>query len=247
MSIGLTLNIARTALNAHQAVIQTAGHNIANVETEGYSRQRVELSPNVPFRLPEGMVGTGVDVQRIGRMRDGFLDATYRREQGDAAASTLRHEMLDAVESVLGEPSDDGLASSMDAFWSSWSDLANNPTSGAARSVVQQRGANVAFVLNGFDRELKELRSQSVLRVTNAVEEVNALASEIATLNGRIVSSEVAGSSSNDLRDLRDRAVDRLAAHGAVRAIENHDGSLQVILGNNGIVTSLTVAPPRAA
>jgi flagellar hook-associated protein 1 len=240
VSIGSTFNIARTALNAHQAVIQTAGHNIANVETEGYTRQRVDLVPTFPHRSPDGLIGTGVKIENVTRVRDQLLDATYRREQGDASAATLRHELLAGVEAVLGEPSDDGLASAMDAFWSSWSDLANNPANVAARSVVQQRGANVASMLNRFDGELKDMREQSVLRVGNAVEEINALADEIALLNGRIVGAEAGGASANDLRDLRDRAIDKLSKHGTVRAIDSVDGTVQIVLGNNGVVDGVT-------
>src|SRR6476661_4183025 len=136
MSLGSVLSIARSALNAQQTVMQTTGHNIANVETEGYSRQRTELAANYPQHWTYGSVGTGVMVQNVSRARDALLDTSYRGEAGGAASSQLRHDLLESVQNILGEPSETGLSSAMDAFWSSWSDLATSPTSPAARSVV---------------------------------------------------------------------------------------------------------------
>jgi flagellar hook-associated protein 1 FlgK len=223
-------------MNAQQVIIQTAGHNIANVETDGYSRQRVELTPSPEQHWTYGSVGTGVSITDITRARDSLLDDSYRNEASGAAASQLRHDLLSSVEGILGEPSDTGLASAMDAFWSAWSDLATNPTSQAARSVVQQRGANVAAVLNSFDARLTDLRGQTSINLDNSVAKINTLVDHIADLNGRIVSSEVDGTQAPDLRDQRDQAIDELAKLGAVRVIPASDGSSQVLLGSTVVV-----------
>jgi flagellar hook-associated protein 1 FlgK len=236
MSLGSVLSIARSALNAQQTVMQTAGHNIANVETEGYSRQRTELAANYPQHWTYGSVGTGVIVQNVSRARDALLDTSYRGEASGAASSQLRHDLLESVQNVLGEPSETGLSSAMDAFWSSWSDLATSPTSPAARSVVQQAGQNVASILNSFDARLTDLRAQTLVRVDNAAERINTLADQIASLNSQIVSSEVDGTTASDLRDQRDRAIDELAGLGDVRTTAAAAGSVQVMLGANSIV-----------
>src|SRR5689334_8017584 len=188
-------------MNAQQTIIQVVGHNIANAETQGYSRQRTTLTANTPEHWTYGSVGTGVALAKIERLRDESLDSSYRGESGDASAHRTRADLLGSVEGILGEPSDDGLAASMDAFWGAWSDLATNPSSSAARSVVQQRGAIVATTLNGFDGQLKQLRDQVQLKLTNSVADMNTLADQIATLNGRIVASEAGGTVANDLRD----------------------------------------------
>jgi len=236
VSLSSVLSVARSAMNAQQVIIQTAGHNVANAETEGYSRQRVELKPSPEQHWTYGSVGTGVSILDVGRARDELLDESYRQEASGSAAAKLRHDLLASVESVLGEPSDNGLAAAMDAFWSSWSDLATQPTSAAARSVVQQRGANVAGILNSFDSRLADLRSQTTTNLENAIAKINTLADHIGSLNGRIVSSEVDGTTAGDLRDQRDLAIDQLAEFGAVRVIPNMDGSVQVLLGNNALV-----------
>jgi flagellar hook-associated protein 1 len=236
VSLSSVLSVARSAMNAQQVIIQTTGHNIANVETDGYSRQRVELTPSPEQHWTYGSVGTGVSITDITRARDSLLDDSYRNEASGASASQLRHDLLSSVEGILGEPSDTGLASAMDAFWSSWSDLATNPTSQAARSVVQQRGANVAAVLNSFDARLTDLRQQTSLNLDNTVAKINTLVDHIADLNGRIVSSEVDGTQAPDLRDQRDQALDELAKLGAVRVIPATDGSSQVLLGSTVVV-----------
>ena len=236
MSITSILSVARTGLTAQQAAIETITHNIANAETEGYSRQRVTLAANVPQRFPHGAVGTGVAVTNVERVRDVLLDGTYRREAGGAAFHSASRDLLTTVESVLGEPSPTGLAASMDAFWSAWSDLASDPTSSAARSVVQQRGAAVATLLNGFDQQLSDAQQQNEIRLRTSIDELNALAAEVAELNGSVVSAEVSGKDAGDLRDQRDLRIDRIAKLGDTRVFERWDGSVQVLLGNTPIV-----------
>ncbi len=236
MSLGSVLGTARSALAAQQVVIDTAGHNIANAQTAGYSRQRVELAAGAPQRLTYGIVGGGVQVAQITRARDQLLDTSVRQEAGGESAATQRQSLLGSVEGVLGEPSDTGLAAAMDAFWSGWSDLAAQPTSGAAKAVVVQRGAAAAAMLNQFDARLTDLRTQTTTSLDNSLAGANTLAKQIAELNGRIVADEAGGHQSNDLRDARDTAIDQLSALGAVQASPQADGSLQVTFGSYTLV-----------
>lgn len=236
MSLSSVFNVARSAMNATQTIIQTAGHNIANVETEGYSRQRVELTHAPEQHWTFGSVGTGVQIQNVTRAREELLDGSYRTEASGAASAQLRHDLLANVEGILGEPSDTGLSAAMDAFWSSWSDLATQPTSAAAKSVVQQRAQNVASILNSFDSRLTDLKSQTSINLDNTVSKINTLVDHIADLNNRIVSSEVDGTQAPDLRDQRDQAIDELAKLGDVRVIPSMGGSVQVLLGANSVV-----------
>jgi flagellar hook-associated protein 1 FlgK len=237
MSLGSVLSVARTALSAHQVAIETAGHNIANAQTEGYSRQRVELTPNWQQTWSYGQVGTGVVVSDIRRARDVLLDDGVRRENGGEAATATRRELLTAVERVFGEPSDAGVANAMDALWSSWSDLATNPTSRAAKSVVLQRAGAAADTMNALDARLDALRTETTRRLDNTLTAVNGLAGRIAQLNAQIVGVEAGGPhQANDLRDQRDLAVDELARYGDLQVAERPDGSLQVLFGTHTLV-----------
>ena len=247
MSLGSILSVARSALSHQQLVIQTAGHNIANAETEGFTRQRVDGQAAYPQRFPYGSVGTGVAVDDIRRQRDVLLDVSYRSEASGYGAASLRQELLSGVEGILGEPSDDGLAAAMDAFWSGWSELANAPTSAAARSVVQQRARNVTSLFNTYDARLTATRDQTRLRLENSLVELNALTDEIARLNGRIVSAEVGGQMANDLRDQRDLAVDKLSKLGDLRALPQPDGAVTIVLGNTTVVDGIHATPLRIA
>jgi flagellar hook-associated protein 1 FlgK len=239
VSITSILSVARTGLAAHQAAMETVSHNIANAETPGYSRQRVALTTNFPQQFSYGSVGTGVRISNIERVRDTLLDATYRREAGGASFHAASHDLLSSVEGILGEPSEIGLAASMDALWSSWSDLAADPTSSAARSVVRQRGAYVAGLLNRFDQQLTDTQQQNEVRLETSLDQFNTLAAEVAQLNGSIVSAEVTGKPASDLRDARDLRIDQMAKLGDTRVFERWDGSVQVLLGNVSIVDGI--------
>jgi flagellar hook-associated protein 1 FlgK len=242
-SFGSILSIARTAIAAHQTAVQVVSQNVANAETEGYSRQRAELVPRWPQKFGYGSVGTGVEVQNVVRVRDTLLDENYRREAASAEAYSLRRDVLSQIEGILGEPTDQALASSLDAFWSSWSDLSNNPGSPSAQAVVRQRGIEVASTLNRFASRLNDLEGNSRARLQTSVDEVNRLAGQLAELNGQITASEVNGTQAPDLRDTRDRIADQLAKLSGARMVPQSNGTLSFLIGGVAIVDGLSARP----
>jgi flagellar hook-associated protein 1 len=235
-SIGTIFSTARSAIAAHQTAVQIASTNIANAHTEGYTRKRIGLAEAYPIRDTFGSRGHGVMVTTIGRTRDAFLDAAFRRESGNAAHFGMRHDLLVQVESVFGEPSDSGLAATLDAFWSSWSDLANNPTSATARGVVQQRGLQVATTFRSFAQRLDQLAESTRHRLSEQVHEINRQAERIAVLNEQIVAVESGGGVATDLRDDRDRALDVLARVAPAQVHERRDGSISVSMAGHTLV-----------
>lgn len=235
-SLGSILNIARNAIAANQTAVRIASHNIANAGTEGYTRQVAQMVETRPDRTPLGRLGTGVRIYDIARVRDALLDSSYRREAGQSASFDLRHELLGRIEEVLGEPSDTGLASSLDAFYGSWSDLAKDPGNAATRSVVIQRAEHVASTLNGFSMSLDQLAQATRGRLETTVQEINRTTEQIAQINGIIVSEEASGTTASDLRDQRDRLLDSLSKMGAVRTIERENGTAGVFLENALVV-----------
>jgi flagellar hook-associated protein 1 len=235
MSSGI-FSIARSALIAQQQVMQTIGQNIANAETPGYSRQEAVLTTNMPVRMHYGMVGTGVHVETIIRKRDILLDEGFRQASAQASQTELRHSTLSSVEDIFGEPSDAGLSNALDQYWNSWSDLASTPSSQAARAVVQQRGSQVAGLLNSYDAGLNQQRSFNVDRLQNVVADINQMAVQVADLNTRISASESTGAGSPDLSDQRDVLLDRLATLAGTRVVPQPDHSVVVIIGNSTLV-----------
>lgn len=231
------LSIARTALTLHQRAIDVAGQNLSNATVEGYSRQRVETAASHPVYFANiGHVGTGVQISGIERARDALLDGTFRSQQGEAAGAGFSLDVLQQLEAIIGEPSSAGLAESLDAFWNAWSDLASAPLNDGARSIVQQRGAQLASTLNRFATQVDQLDQGTRERLGAMVSDANALTSQIADLNRMIVAGEAGGDSANDLRDARDRAIDQLAKLGSVETIERGDGSVAVFLGGLSVV-----------
>lgn len=240
MSINSLFGSARLALHAQQIAMDTASQNIANASVPGYSRQRVDMVPNTPDLTPWGNIGTGVVVKDITRVRDAILDATYRSQNAQATGYQTRNNLLTQISNVFGEPSDTGLSAQLDQFWSSWGDLANSPTSSAAQSVVQQRGAQVAATLNRFSSSLDDIATTARSQIQQNVSDINRYSSQIAALNVQIVTAEAAGRSAPDLRDQRDDAVDALSKIVPVRTVESSSGALSVYINNDALVGDAT-------
>lgn len=235
-SLGSILNIARSALTTHQTAVRIASQNVSNAQTEGYSRQVVQLVDTRPDITPIGRLGTGVRIQDITRIRDTTIDRNYRREAGREAGYTFRHEMLSEIEGIFGEPSDTGLSASLDAFFSSWSDLSNTPSGDTARRVIIQRSQALASNLNSFAARIDDVAQTTRSKVDTAVSEVNRITQQIASTNELIVREEAGGTTASDLRDQRDRLIDSLSKLASVRATERSNGTVSVIVENSLVV-----------
>jgi flagellar hook-associated protein 1 FlgK len=239
-SIGGILNAARTALIAQQAAMQVTGQNIANASVEGYSRQSLVLIPSTEERTSSGSFGTGVTMRNVTSARDVLLAQDVRSQNSPAAAFKERSSLLGSIEGVFGEPSTTGLGNAMDAFWNSWSDLASNPTNAGSKTVVQQRGAQLASMFNSYANQIDTIASATRTTLTTAVQQVGILTKQIAGMNGQIVSSEANGTSANDLRDARDRLIDQLSQLVTVTVFDRPDGSDQISLGGMPLVDGTT-------
>ncbi|MDX2185037.1 MAG: flagellar hook-associated protein FlgK [Gemmatimonadaceae bacterium] len=235
-TFGGIMSIATTALRAQQMAIEVAANNIANAQTEGYTRVRAELNPLPPRLTPQGALGTGVSVSQLVRVRSTLLDGAFRREHAFAAESEARADILGRIEEIFAEPSENGLAATLDRFADAWSDLANNPTSGAAREITRQRGQQVAAWLNGADARMVSIENETYLRATEATDRLNQLVKQIADLNHAIIPMEVGGGAGGPLNDQRDRAIDELSALAGAEILKNPDGSVNVVVAGQTLV-----------
>lgn len=236
MSLNSVMGTATLALQAQQAAIETAAHNIANANVPGYSRQLINLEPNTPLYTPIGAVGTGVVVKDITRVRDTMLDTSFRAQSSSAEGYSTRSDILNSIGQIFGEPSDTGLSNAIDQFYASWGDLANNPTSSAAQSVVQQRGASVATTLNQFATSLDQLSANALSSAGVQVNDINKYTAQIASINKQIVAVEASGNQANDLRDMRDSAIDSLSKIVPVRVIDHDNGSDTIYVAGATVV-----------
>ena len=236
MSISSLTNIARSALMAQEAAIQVTGQNIANAQTPGYSRQTLALQASTPNRTPNGVLGTGVSITSITRSRNSLLDQQYRNQSASASGYDERSALLGQIQDVYGEPSTTGLASTIDTFFNSWSELASNPDDASAKAVVQQSGAQLAATFNNFATQLSNLATSAQTGIADSISQVNTLTSQVAAMNAQIVAASSSGASPNDLMDQRDQLLDQLSQMVSITVSYNQDGSDQVDIGGIQIV-----------
>jgi flagellar hook-associated protein 1 len=238
------LQTALSGLEAAQAAIDTAGQNIANASTPGYSRQTVNLTERSALTIPAlssvtgdgAHLGTGVDITSITRIRNQFLDSQYRAqnttENGNSTSSTI----LSQVQSGLNEPSADGLSGTLDQFFRDWNTLASTPGDQGAQQAVMGDGAAVADQLNTLSGQLSTLESQVTSQYNTLTDPSNSAvandANEIAQLNGQIAQAQAAGIDANNLEDQRDNVIDDLSQYSNVYVNTQSNGMVNVSFGN---------------
>ncbi|MBM7631280.1 flagellar hook-associated protein FlgK [Geomicrobium sediminis] len=212
------LQTAYKGLMAQQRALQTTGHNIANANTPGYTRQRVNFNASQAFPAPgmnapsiAGQIGTGVDVESVQRVRDEFLDLQYRGESSRAGYWGKMHEAYNRMEDIMNEPSDSGLGIVMDDFWRAIEVLADNPSDKSAREVVRQQGETLADTYNYIVDSLTSVQQELKHELDGTTKQVNTLLEQIHNLNEDINRLEPHGYLPNDLYDERDRLIDELS------------------------------------
>lgn len=252
------LQTALRGLLANQEAIDTTGHNIANANTPGYSRQVADMTESPALTIPAYsnvtgggvQLGTGVDVTTINRIRNQFLDVQYRAQNTAENGAATQTTILDQVQTGLNEPSSNGLSGAISKFWSAWSDLANNPTSQAARQTVIDRGKTLAQTFNTIDQQLATVQSQAGQQYTALIGpsgQVQSDANEIAQLNASISAAQAAGQNPNDLMDKRDKLIDDLSSLAKVSITTGSNGMVQVNFGDAPapLVNGTTVTMPQ--
>jgi flagellar hook-associated protein 1 len=212
------LEAAKRGMMTQQAALYVTGHNVANANTLGYTRQRVNFVQTEPFPSPglnrpqiPGQMGTGVKAGSIERVREYFLDIQYRGENNKLGYWEARADAIAKMEDIMNEPSDNGLAKTMDQFWQALQDLSVNPENEGARSVVRQRGLAVVETFHYLSNSLSQIQTDIGTQIGVTVTQINSLAKQISELNKQIASVEPNGYLPNDLYDERDRLIDELS------------------------------------
>ena len=212
------IELGKRSIMANTDAITTAGHNISNANTEGYSRQRVQIKEFDPLYKPDlerperpGLIGQGVDVQSINRIRDELLDQRIVGQANQESYWDTRSKYYTMIEQIYNEPDDISVRSNMDKFWESWQELSIHPESRAARQAVVTRAETLTDSIKqrweGLDGIAKIVDGD----IEATVKQVNSLSRQIAATNGEIVRSRAMGDNPNDLLDRRDLLVDKLS------------------------------------
>jgi flagellar hook-associated protein 1 FlgK len=246
MSTFSGITAAHSALVAARAGIDVAGQNIANLTTDGYTRQRVNLAAASPagrigmMNPTSFSAGQGVTVTGIARLANEMLDSRVRTTASSAGYSFVRATALSSLETSLNEPGANGISAGLSDFWSSWQQLSNSPGSEAAAAVVISEGTALASqIKQGYtavSNQWDSLRGNTALQT----EELNSAAAQVAELNGMIRTALAAGTPSNTLLDQRAMLTSSIASLSGGTTSQNSDGTVDVFLGGNLLVTGTT-------
>lgn len=211
-----TLNVGKSGMNVNQGAINTTSHNIANVDTEGYTRQRVKIVTNTPLvstgTFP-GQVGTGAKIDSINRIRDTFIDYSLRKETSSLETSNVKNDYLYQVENIFNEPSDTGIASQLDAFFDAFQELSKNASSSSVRTAAIQTTVALTDNINYTYSKLSEQQDNAKTQIKTAVVNANAIIDRVDNLNKQIINLTVSGQTPNDLMDQRDSLLDELSGY----------------------------------
>lgn len=248
-----SLEIAKRSLFTQQAALSTTGHNIANANTQGYSRQVVNMTAARPIEAPgmmrsnaPGQLGMGVEFTSITRVREKFLDDQFRNENKTMGNWTIQKNTLEKLETIISEPSETGIRTVLDNFWKSWSDLSKDPENITGRKVVRENAKALTDAFNQASKQLAALKDDLTENIDVKARHANTLVTQISNLNKEIQRIEGLGDDANDLRDQRDQLTDELSGIANIKVVEQADGySITMgttILVSGGTPTSINSA-----
>jgi len=225
------LGTGLSSLRALQRALDTTAHNIANVNTEGYSRQRVDFSTRKPSVYGSAWIGNGVNASQVKRVYDQFIQDSVRSSSGTLGRLEAFAEQAGRLDNLLGDTTA-GLSASLQSYTDAVNEVASTPTSISARQVLLAEGRALVDKLKNYDARLNEMSADVDSRLTIEAGEINTLATGVARLNGEIsVAMQRTGQPPNDLLDQRDQLIEQLSAKVGVTVVAEGDTNLNVFIG----------------
>jgi len=226
------LNTAKLGLLSQQLAIEVTGQNIANVQTEGYSRQEVKFEATTPRSFSLGQLGTGVRVAGIERSHDEFLFSQILGEGDTLGRFQVRKDVFEQLEILLSENNGQSLNQTLSSFFAGVQDLSANPTALPERSSLLAEAKNLASVFNNLGESLFQIQQNLDSNISVEVAKINSHTSEIAALNKSIHANEPTTFSANDLRDQRDQKVKELSGLIDLNFVDELDGQISITLND---------------
>ncbi len=222
------LNIGTTGLYAAKSGLNITAHNVANIETEGYSRQVIKQSADTPLSTNNryGMLGSGVAVNEITQMRSQYYDEKYRSNNALHGMYDSRSYFMNEVQSYLNEIELEGFTTTFDSMYDSLQELAKDPANLTIRTQVTNYAMSMCEYFNSLSNNLDQVQTECNYEVKNQVSRINSLATQVATLTKQINTVEIGGENANDLRDQRANLVDQLSNIVNVSVTEREVGTV---------------------
>lgn len=224
------LNTGKGALLTQQKAVDVTGHNIANANTLGFSRQRVNLETNEPISIKPGQMGTGVRAREIRRIYDKFLGVQINNENKSLGRWESQKDTLERVEMIFDESTGFGLNQAMSEFWNAWQDLVNNPAGLGERSALLAKTEQMTQNFQKVHTDLRQIQDDIDDSIMGTVEEINLITQQIADLNRKISQVEIGGQNANDYRDKRDLLLQELSLKIDINSFENDEGKVTVMV-----------------
>lgn len=233
------LTIAKTGLFVSQRALHVVSHNIANANTEGFSRQRLDVRQYKPEVLPGmyGTLGRGVDANSVIQIREEFYDKKVRMETTKKGEWDFRQTGLEHIENIFNEPTDTGIRKIVDNFFEALQELSKNPDNLTTRALVRQRAIAYTESVNTMSNQLKSLQKQMDFQVRSVVSQINSYAEQIRDLNKSIYMTELDNSTSNDLRDQRNLLLDKLSKLTNIDYFEDGKRHFHVLISGKPLVS----------
>ena len=236
-SVYTIMSTAKWALLTHQRSLQVTSHNIANVETPGYSRQELVLETGMPLSSTPGQIGMGVRASEVRRIYDRFLESQIAQESQGLGRWEAVEGAMSQVSAIFNETSENGLSARMAEFWAAWQEVANTPSGQGERTNLKVKADSLAQMFYQIHSGLVDVQDQMDQSVLDGLNTINSISEQIASLNTKIASVEASGQNANDFRDQRDQLVRNLSEMIDVNSYEASDGKLTVfVAGGKPIV-----------
>ena len=224
-------NVGQSALNAAQAWISVTGSNIANADTEGYTRRYVDQRDAGTLTTKPGGEGLGVNAQQVLRYFNSFLESSYVSQSSNSSRWAEQENIMGSVESLFNEANRTGVSSALNKFFTAWQDLAQRPGDTASRESLLSFADNLSTMLGSTAAGVQALQSQMDVSIGQGVDRVNELAKSIASLNNQINANTIDGiSNPNALLDQRDQLVREMATYVNVTTVDKGHGDFTVSL-----------------
>jgi flagellar hook-associated protein 1 FlgK len=240
MSIGAILNIAQSGLDASQVAIQVTSHNIANVDTDGYTEQEVVVDEAQPTPTAVGLLGDGVSVKQIKSYIDQNLQNAINSKNSDVQEQQTYETNLTQIQSIFNEDNSQ-LSSSMTTFFNDWSTLSTDPTSTADKQTVASDGQSLCTTFNTMYGDLSSLQSNLNGEVNDQIDDINTTTSQIASLNQLIAENQTGTSEANDYIDQRNQLVQQLAGYMNISTFTDGSDMVHVLTSNgSSLVNGVT-------
>ncbi|MFQ5454945.1 MAG: flagellar hook-associated protein FlgK [Nitrospirota bacterium] len=224
-------DIGKRALLANQRALLVTSHNIANINTPGYTRQEVIFEEAVPFNAQPGQIGSGMKITKINRIFDKFIELQMNAESQNFGNAEIKKNILQRVEVIFKESDKSGINNAISQLFNAFHDLSLNPDGATERSVVLSRGEILSTLLNKSYSDLSQIQQDLNTQLKSVISEVNDLASQIADLNEKISRTIIDGQEPNDYRDKRNVLLNELGQKTDISYFEDSLGQVTVMIG----------------